>query len=78
MAIVKATVKGHVVIPVEIRKKYNIRKGSRVHVTDDGEGGIKLMLVPEDPIGYSRGILKGKTSILESLIKDRRDESKRG
>ncbi len=30
--------------------------------------------VPEDPIEASKGILKGKTSLLNTLLEDRREE----
>ena len=78
MTIARATVKGHVVIPVELRKKYKIKKGSRVSVYE-GEGGVIIIKpLPEDPIAYARGMLKGKTSLLKALLKDRREEAKRG
>ena len=58
MAIARATIKGHVVIPAELRKKYKIKKGSRVSICE-GEGGIIIIKpLPEDPIGYAKGMLK--------------------
>lgn len=78
MTIAKATVKGHVVIPVELRKKYNIKKGSKVCIYEGKGGVIIIRPVPEDPIGESKGMLKGKTSLLKALLKDRREEADRG
>ncbi|HWR59864.1 MAG TPA: AbrB/MazE/SpoVT family DNA-binding domain-containing protein [Thermodesulfovibrionales bacterium] len=78
MTIAKATVKGHVIIPAELRKKYNIKKGSKVCIYE-GKGGVIIMKpLPEDPIAESRGMLKGKTSLLKALLKDRREEAARG
>ena len=78
MTISRATVKGQVVIPAPLRKKLNIKKGSRVAITE-GEGNVIVIRpLPDDPIEASRGALKGKTSILKALIKDRREEAKRG
>jgi len=78
MTITKATVKGQVIIPAPLRKKYNIRKGTRVAIVE-GEGNIILIKpLSDDPIEASRGVLKGKTSMTKSLIKDRREEAKRG
>jgi AbrB family looped-hinge helix DNA binding protein len=79
MAIVKATVKGQVIIPARLRKKYGISKGTRVSVSEgQDEGVIILRPLPDDPITASKGMLKGKTSILKALLKDRKEEAARG
>jgi len=78
MAISRATIKGQVIIPAPLRKKFNIKKGTRIAIIE-GEGNIIVMKpLPDDPIEASRGALKGKTSILKALLKDRREEAKRG
>lgn len=70
----KATTKGQIVIPAELRRKYNIKKGSRVSIYE-GEGDVIIIKpLPEDPIEASKGMLKGKTSILKALLKDRQEE----
>jgi AbrB family looped-hinge helix DNA binding protein len=74
----KATIKGQVVIPSELRKKYNIKKGSRVSIYE-GEGNIIIIKpLPDDPIAASKGMLKGKTSIIKALTRDREEEANRG
>lgn len=78
MKIYRAMVKGHVVIPAELRKKFNIKKGTRVSITE-GEGKVIIVKpLPDEPIEASRGALKGRTSLLKALLKDRREEAKRG
>ena len=78
MTISRATVKGQVLIPAPLRNKFNIKKGSRVSVSE-GEGNVILIKpLADDPIEASRGLLKGKTSLTRALIKDRRAEAKRG
>jgi AbrB family looped-hinge helix DNA binding protein len=78
MTISKATIKGQVIIPARLRKKFNIKKGTRVAISE-GEGNVILIKpIPEDPIEASRGILKGKTSMTKALLKDRHEEAKRG
>jgi AbrB family looped-hinge helix DNA binding protein len=78
MTISRATIKGQIIIPAPLRKKFNIKKGTRIAILE-GEGHVILMKpLPDDPIEASRGILKGKTSILKTLVKDRREEAKRG
>jgi AbrB family looped-hinge helix DNA binding protein len=78
MTISKATIKGQVIIPAELRKKFNIKKGTRVAIME-GEGRVILIKpLPDDPIEASRGMLKGKTSLTKALLKDRQEEAKRG
>jgi len=78
MTISKATIKGQVIIPVELRKKFNIKKGTRISI-EEGQGQVILLRpLPDDPILASRGMLKGKTSLTRALLKDRREEAKRG
>ena len=78
MTISKATIKGQVIIPVELRRKFNIKKGTRIAI-EEGVGRVILLKpLPDDPIGASRGMLKGKTSLTGSLLKDRREEARRG
>jgi AbrB family looped-hinge helix DNA binding protein len=76
--IAKTTIKGQVVIPAELRKKYKIKKGSKVNIYE-GEGNVIIIKpLPEDPIEASKGMLKGKTSILKALLKDRQEEARHG
>ncbi|HZV47016.1 MAG TPA: AbrB/MazE/SpoVT family DNA-binding domain-containing protein [Thermodesulfovibrionales bacterium] len=76
--IAKTTIKGQIVIPAALRKKYNIKKGSKVSIYE-GEGNIIIIKpLPEDPIEASKGMLKGKTSILKALLKDREEEAQHG
>jgi AbrB family looped-hinge helix DNA binding protein len=78
MTISRATIKGQVLIPAPLRNKFNIKKGSRVAISE-GEGNVILIKpLPDDPIEASRGILKGKTSMTRALLKDRRAEATRG
>ena len=67
--------KGQVVIPSALRRKYDIKKGTKVEVTDR-DGRIVLEPVNRGTIRRLRGILKG-TRALEDLIADRaRDREK--
>jgi AbrB family looped-hinge helix DNA binding protein len=76
--IAKATTKGQVVIPADLRKKFNIKKGSKVSIYEGENNVIIIRPLPEDSIEASKGMLKGKTSILKALLKDREEEAKRG
>jgi len=78
MVITKATSKGQVVIPAELRRKFKITGGTRLAIAA-GEGDVILLRpVPDNPIEASRGMLKGKSSLTKTLLKERCDEAKRG
>lgn len=68
--------KGWVVIPAELRKKYNLTPGSEVAIVDYG-GVLAIVPVPKNPVRAGRGFLKGKPSIYADLKKDRAIERKR-
>lgn len=76
MAIVKTSSKGQVVIPVEIRKKLGIKPGQRVNLTLVDDKAV-ITPLPEDPIKALRGALKGKPSMTEALLEDRKREIER-
>jgi AbrB family looped-hinge helix DNA binding protein len=66
--------KGWVVIPQELRERYSLKKGDRVHIIDYG-GVISIVPVSKSPIQNSHGILKGKDSLVNELIKSRRRDA---
>ena len=49
MPVVKATVKGQILIPAEIRKKLKIGRGTKLNIYDDGD---KIIVEPlkDDPV----------------------------
>ena len=69
--------KGWVVIPANLRKKYNLRPGDEVQVVD--YGGI-LALLPQlaDPVVQAAGMLKGNKSLTRALLAEHRREKTRG
>ncbi|VAX34992.1 hypothetical protein MNBD_UNCLBAC01-259 [hydrothermal vent metagenome] len=78
MYITQATIKGQVLIPVELRKKYHIQKGSKFAVLE-GVNEIVLKPLKENPIEYGHGLIKGVKgkSALKELLVDRKKEAKR-
>mgnify|MGYP000459831376 CR=1 FL=1 len=76
MYIVKTTVKGQIVIPAELRKKYHITKGTRVKIIDRN-GEIVIQLLLRDPVREAKGIFKGGKSALKALIKGRSEDIER-
>jgi len=70
-----ATVKGQIVIPAELRRKYHIKAGTRINVIDTGEA-ILLKPVTEESLKRLQGRLKGK-GVLKSLLEERRKDAER-
>lgn len=69
--------KGWIVIPAELRKKYNLRPGSVVSVVDYG-GVLALVPAMEKPVRQAAGMLKGRTSLTRTLLAEHRRERSRG
>jgi AbrB family looped-hinge helix DNA binding protein len=77
MATATISAKGWLVIPVELRKKYDLHEGSRVVLVDYG-GVLAIVPAMAKPIQQSRGMLKGGKSLLDALKEERRRERERG
>jgi len=69
------SVKGQVVIPAEIRRKYDLHPGTVLHVVDLGDG-ILLKPVTEQTVRDLEGIVKGKGG-LKTLMENRSLEAER-
>jgi AbrB family looped-hinge helix DNA binding protein len=65
------TVKGQIVIPAPLRRKYGIKKGTKIIITDNGDS-INLKPVTEQYLRNLQGSLKGKGA-LKVLVEARRD-----
>jgi AbrB family looped-hinge helix DNA binding protein len=70
-----ATVKGQIVIPAELRRKYGIKAGTKINVIDTGEA-IVLKPVNEESLKRLQGMLKGQ-GVLKSLMEERRRDAVR-
>jgi AbrB family looped-hinge helix DNA binding protein len=74
------TVKGQVVIPVKLRKKVGLKKGSRVYM-EERDGDIIIHPATAEFYDRSCGILKGKKlteALTASRQTDRVTEEKHG
>lgn len=69
--------KGWVVIPQELRERYRLKKGDKVHFVEYG-GVIAVVPVSENPIEESAGMLKGDTPLVEALLKSRQGDIAKG
>jgi len=68
--------KGWVVIPNEIREKYNIKKGDKVNIVDYGDI-IAIIPASKNVIKETEGIFKSKKSLTKSLMDNRKEEIER-
>lgn len=70
-----ATAKGQIVIPAALRRKYEIKNGTRIIVTDIGEA-ILLKPVTEQYLRSLQGSLKGR-GVLKTLMDERHKDRER-
>jgi AbrB family looped-hinge helix DNA binding protein len=75
MNVVKATVKGQILIPASLRRKYKIERGTPLRVYDK-KNRIILEPVVRDLVEEGQGMLKTRGKVLKSLIEDRKREAK--
>ena len=68
----RATTKGQIVIPVALRRKYNIQGGTRIQVFEE-KGRIVLRPVTRETIHSARGLFKG-SGALKILTEERKKE----
>ena len=69
--------KGWIVIPAELRKKYNLYPGAQVSVVDYG-GVLALVPALAKPVRQAAGMLQGRTSLTRALLTEHRRERSRG
>lgn len=70
-----ATIKGQIVIPASLRRKYGIKNGTKIIVTDIGDA-IVLKPVTEQYLKNLQGSLKGKGG-LKVLMEERNRDKER-
>ncbi len=70
------TSKGQVVIPSRIRRKYNIKKGTKLYIEEKGEY-IILKPITEEYFERVAGVLPTKGKLSRALLKDRAKEKER-
>ncbi len=70
------TTKGQIVIPSRIRKKYDIKKGTKLYVEERGEY-IVLKPITEEYFEKLAGILPTKGKLSKALLQERQDEKER-
>ena len=70
---------GRLLIPVSLRRKLHIQEGDTVLLTED-EAGVKirtLIAVVRNSQDYFKQFIPPGVSLVDELLKDRRDEASR-
>jgi AbrB family looped-hinge helix DNA binding protein len=67
------TTKGQLVIPARLRRRFGIKKGTRVTFVEDA-GRIIVQPVTREFIRGLRGSLQGEPSALAALLEERKRE----
>lgn len=70
-----STVKGQIVIPASLRRKYGIKNGTKLIITDNGDS-ITLKPVTEQYLKNLQGSLRGKGGV-KVLLEERFKENER-
>jgi len=76
MPITIVTTKGQIVIPSKIRRKYNIKKGTKLYIEENGTEIILKPLTPEY-IEKLAGILGTKGKLTQLLLEERAKDRER-
>ncbi|MBM3156301.1 MAG: AbrB/MazE/SpoVT family DNA-binding domain-containing protein [Chloroflexi bacterium] len=71
------TTKGQVVIPARIRRKLNIKKGTRLYIEEKGD---EVVLKPVTPAYLDKiaGVLQTEGRLSKALLKERARDRRRG
>jgi len=73
MTVVTASSRGQIVIPRDVRKKFNIVQGKKILVKSE-EDRVILMPLPDDPVENFCGIFKNGASLTKALLNERKKE----
>ncbi len=67
------TSKGQVVIPSKLRRKYGIKRGTRVHFYENN-GEMRLVPVTPELIDKNIGLLGTKGKLMRALLEEKKRE----
>jgi AbrB family looped-hinge helix DNA binding protein len=76
MAIVKASPKGQIVIPKELRRKLKIGPGKKLLIRAEGDHAL-IVPLPENPVDFFCGFFQERESLTKALLDERREEQNR-
>jgi len=76
MATTVVTTKGQIVIPSKIRRRLNIKKGTKLYIEERGD---ELILKPVTPEYFEKiaGVLQTKGKLSKTLLEERAKDKER-
>lgn len=77
MATATISSKGWIVIPAELRQKHALHPGKQVTLVDYG-GVLAIVPLLSNPVAQAEGMLKGGSSLVNALLRDRAEEIANG
>jgi AbrB family looped-hinge helix DNA binding protein len=69
----RVTQKGRIVIPIKLRRKLRIHRGTAVTFLDE-DGRLILQPITKKYVAKLRGVLRGEPSVLKMLLRERKRE----
>jgi AbrB family looped-hinge helix DNA binding protein len=69
----RVTQKGRIVIPIKLRRKLGIHRGTAVTFLDE-DGRLILQPITKKYVAKLRGVLRGEPSVLKMLLRERKRE----
>jgi AbrB family looped-hinge helix DNA binding protein len=63
--------KGQVVIPKQYRKKYGMKRGSKLGITEDKKGNLVIKAMNKAYFESFAGILKGEGDLIAELMREK-------
>ncbi len=70
----RVTQNGRIVIPIKLREKLGIHRGTAVSFREK-EGQLILQPITKKYVAKLRGVLKGEPAVLKTLLRERKRES---
>ena len=73
MSIATLSSKGQLIIPAEVRRKFNLMPQDKIEIRVEEEG-IFLYPIPHDPVEACYGVLKTKKTARSMMVGARKEE----
>ena len=77
MAMTVVTTKGQIVIPAEIRRRLNIKKGTKLSIEERG-GELVLKALTPEYLERVAGVLRTRGRLSKALLRERVKDKERG
>ena len=76
MTVATVSAKGWIVIPAQLRRKYELKPGARVVLVDYG-GVLSIIPAMDNPVEEAAGLFKDKSPLTDTLLEEHARERAR-